>query len=279
MLTRHKKAEKEDMEDESVMKISEEQSANANISSTKAAAPTNLDIMEAITNLSNSFDKKLEVISTTLLEVNVSLASISNRVAQTEEATKAHENRIESLERLCARLENDCERLREKTSDLESRSRWQNVRIVGIKEGVENGRPTEFVTKFLTRVLGEENTDNPVKIDRAHRSPQPLREGRSRAFIVRLHHYQVKERILHLARSKPLEYDGHKIHMFPDLAADVLKQRQKFDNIRKKCREHEVRCGFRFPSKFMVTVRGKETKVFESPESAEMYLRGAVENW
>ncbi|KAA0713087.1 hypothetical protein E1301_Tti020149 [Triplophysa tibetana] len=194
MLTRHKKPEKADMEDESVMKNSEEQSANANLISVKAVAPTNLDIMEAITNLSGSFDKKLEAISTTLLEVNVSLASMSNRVAQTEEATKAHEIRIESLERI-------------------------------------------------------------------------------------LHHYQVKEHILRLARSKPLEYDGRKIHVFPDLAADVLKQRQKFDNIRKKCREHEVRCGFRFPSKFMVTVSGKETRVFESPESVEVYLRGAVENW
>lgn len=278
MLTRQKKAEK-DMEDENVMKRAEEQSAYANPISMNAATPTNTDIIGAITNLSNSFNKKLEVISSTLLEVNVSLASISNRVAQTEKATKGHENRIDSLERLCAHLEKDCERLREKTSDLESRSRRKNVRIVGIKKGAENGRPTEFVTKLLTRVLGAENTDNPVKIDRAHRSPQPPREGRSRAFTVRLHHYQMKECILRLARSKPLEYDGRKFHVFPDLAADVLKQRQKFDNMRKKCKEHEVRCGFRFPSKFMVTVNGKETKVFESPESAETYLRGAVENW
>ncbi len=62
-------------------------------------------------------------------------------------------------------------------------------------------------------------------------------------------------------------------------ARSVLEQRQKFDNIRKKCWEHEVRCGFRFPSKFIVTMKEKETKTFDSPEVAEAHLRGAVENW
>ncbi len=69
------------------------------------------------------------------------------------------------------------------------------------------------------------------------------------------------------------------MRIFPDLAADLLKQRQKFDNIRKKCWEHEVGCGFRFPSKFIVTVKDKETKTFDSAEVAEAYLRGTVENW
>lgn len=128
-------------------------------------------------------------------------------------------------------------------------------------------------------MLGEESFDHPIQIDRAHRSPQPLWEGRSRAFIVRLHHYQVKEQILCLARSKTLQYEGKAIRLFPDLAADVLKQRQKFDSMRKKCWEHEVRCGFHFPSKLIVTVRDKETKTFDSPEAAEAYLLAAVEDW
>lgn len=280
MPTKHKKSEKSNVEEPGgTDKVQESSSANANQANVESTVPTNTDIMEAIAKMSSTFDRKFDVLSSTLSEVNVSLANISTRVAVTEEAAKVHEARIESLEKLCAHLETECEKLKEKTCDLESRSRRQNIRIVGIKEGVENGKPTEFVTNLLAQVLGEENFDRPIQIDRAHRSPQPIREGRSRAFVVRLHHYQVKERILRLARSKPLQYDGKAMHIFPDLAADVLKQRQKFDSIRKKCREHEVRCGFRFPSKFIVTVRDKETKTFDSSESAEMYLRGAVENW
>lgn len=280
MPTKHKKIEKSNNEEErDTGNVHEEPPANANQTNADVTVPTNTDIMEAIAKLSGSFDRKFDVISSTLAELNASIANISSRVTATEEAAKAHETRIESLEKRCAHLETECGKLKEKTCDLESRSRRQNIRIVGIKEGAESGKPTEFVTSLLANVLGEENFDCPIQIDRAHRSPQPLRDGRSRAFIARIHHYQVKERILRLARSKPLQYDGKVIRIFPDLAADVLKQRQKFDNIRKKCWEHEVRCGFRFPSKLIVTVRDKETKTFDSPEVAEAYLRGAVESW
>ncbi|GAA6095297.1 uncharacterized protein LOC106515067 [Tachysurus ichikawai] len=181
------------------------------------------------------------------------LTNIGTRVAEeAEEAVKVHETRIESLEKLCTLLEAKCEKLKEKTCNLESRSRRQNIRIIGVKEGAEKGHIARY---------------------------NPPRDGRSRAFIVRLHHYQVKEHILCLVRSNKLQYEGKEIHIFLDLAADVTKQRQKFDTIRKKCREHGVRCGFRFPSKFIVTVKDKEIKTFVSHEQAEAYLRGAGENW
>lgn len=279
-MPKHKKAEKSNTDDaEYTENITEHQSANANLASGETTTPSNTDIMDAITKLNGSFDTKFEVLTSTLSEMKEALTNIGTRVAATEEAVKVHETRIESLEKLCTLLEAECEKLKEKTCDLESRSRRQNIRIVGVREGAEKGKPTEFVTNLLTQVLDAGNFDRPIQIDRAHRSLQPPRDGRSRAFIIRLHHYQVKEHILRLARSNKLQYEGKEIHIFPDLAADVLKQRQKFDAIRKKCREHEVRCGFRFPSKFIVTVKDKETKTFVSHEQAEAYLRGAVENW
>lgn len=279
MPAKQKKAEKSCIDEENTTNSSESPTGASHASNkANSTDATNSDILEAIANLNSSFDQKFDVLSSTLSEVKVSLVNISARVTEAEEVTKVHETRIELLEKRCANLEAECGKLREKTCDLESRSRRQNIRIYGIKEGVEKGKPTEFVTKLLMQVLSEGNFESPV-IDRAHRSPQPSRDERPRAFIVRVHHYQVKESILRLARSKPLQYDGTTIHIFPDLATDVMKQRQKFDSIRKKCREHEVRCGFRFPSKFIVTVKGNETKVFDSPEMAESYLRQTVDNW
>ncbi len=72
-------------------------------------------------------------------------------------------------------------------------------------------------------MLGEENFDCPIQIDWPHCSPQQLRDGRCRAFIARIHHYQVKERILHLVRSKSLQHDGNTICIFPDLTADTIQ--------------------------------------------------------
>ncbi len=44
-------------------------------------------------------------------------------MAATEEAAEVHETHMESLEKQCAHLEAECEKLKEKTYDLDSRSR------------------------------------------------------------------------------------------------------------------------------------------------------------
>lgn len=52
-----------------------------------------------------------------------------------------------------------------------------------------------------------------------------------------------------LAREKSLEYKGQKVHIFPDLTADVLNQRHSFAEIKEKCKSHGIKYGFRFPAK------------------------------
>ncbi len=74
------------------------QPASANKTSAEATVPTNTDIMEAIAQLSGSFNRKFDDLSSTLIELNVSIANITSRVAATEETAEVHETRIESLE-------------------------------------------------------------------------------------------------------------------------------------------------------------------------------------
>lgn len=82
-----------------------------------------------------------------------------------------------------------------------------------------------------------------------------------------------------LARVKPLEYKGKKVLIFPDLTADVLKQRHHFAEIKGKCKNRGIKYGFRFPSTLIVTVKEGETKTFDRPEDAETYLSGVVDGW
>ncbi|GAA6067912.1 uncharacterized protein LOC106515067 [Tachysurus ichikawai] len=142
------------------------------------------------------------------------LANMGTRVAATEEAVKVHETHIESLEKLCTLFEAECEKLMEKTCDLESKH--PNHR---------QGTPFATTPKRRT-VTGIYCSTAPLPSKRTYSTPGEIEQ-----------------------------YEGKEIHIFPDLVADVLKQRQKFDAIRNKCREHEVRCGFHFPSKFIVTVK------------------------
>ncbi|XP_036956149.1 uncharacterized protein LOC119020713 [Acanthopagrus latus] len=78
-----------------------------------------------------------------------------------------------------------------KLDDLEARSRRQNIRVVGIKEKMENGRPMEFISQVLPKLLGEEHFNLPIEVDQAHRSLAPAKDSKARAIIARIHYYQL----------------------------------------------------------------------------------------
>ncbi|KAI4790022.1 hypothetical protein KUCAC02_034878 [Chaenocephalus aceratus] len=71
-----------------------------------------------------------------------------------------------ALEATCATL-TDCW---PKVTDLESRSRRNNIRIVGLPESIEGPPPSTFFPKLLMEVLGKGVLDSSPECDRAHRS-------------------------------------------------------------------------------------------------------------
>ncbi|XP_073692668.1 acyl-protein thioesterase 1 [Garra rufa] len=92
--------------------------------------------------------------------------------------------------------------------DLESRSRRNNIRLIGIGEGEEGNRPMEFVSNFLRDLL---NLKEKPLLDRAHRSlqPKPRPAQPPRPFIIRVHFYHIREQILQTAcQNGKLTYKG-----------------------------------------------------------------------
>ncbi|KAJ7992819.1 hypothetical protein DPEC_G00265960 [Dallia pectoralis] len=86
-----------------------------------------------------------------------------------------YSDRIVALEETVARLGSENQQLKDKTEDLESRSRRCNLRIVGIPEKMERGDPVGFMTGFFTEVLGTTLVPAPLKLDRAYRIGAPPR--------------------------------------------------------------------------------------------------------
>lgn len=161
-----------------------------------------------------SVDQRLGEQSSALSNLSSALTDMTTRVEEAEEAVQAHEGRTESLERLNAKIAAETTLIQAKLEDLESRSRRHNIRIMGIKEKLETGKPSEFVSSLLPELLGHDNFDKPIQIDMAHRSARPVAGSRPRAIIARLHHLQVKELVLRLARQKaPLRF------IYPDLTS------------------------------------------------------------
>ncbi len=240
---------------------------------------TNEDILAAIHKMKSAVDNGFDELKGSLSSLKSALSAVSERVSTTEDAIESHERRLDELERRHESLATQRRLQQAKLDDLEARSHRQNIRIIGIKEKAEIGRPTEFVAKLLPELLGEEHFDRPVGVDQAHRSAAPAKDGKPRAIIARLHHFQVKELVLRLAREKaPLWYDGRPVFIFPDLTSATMKKRMAFQHIREKCRARKIRCGFRHPARFVVTVNNN-TGTFSTPAEAEKFLSREAQDW
>ncbi|KAK7878476.1 hypothetical protein WMY93_034302 [Mugilogobius chulae] len=188
-------------------------------------------------------------------------------------------DRLVILEKEHHSLASDYKKLYDKCVDLENRSRRQNVRIVGVKEGAENGNPTSiFVARLLAVVLGKENFEADIVVDRAHRSlgPQPRTGERPRAIIAPLHYYADKEKVMSLSRAKgKLLFDGSPVHIFPDMSPEVGRQRAAFNQVKAKLRNAGVSYRMLFPAKLAITVDGSK-HIFNDPKSAEQFTRSLL---
>ncbi|CAK6977213.1 hypothetical protein D5F01_LYC11226 [Scomber scombrus] len=240
---------------------------------------TNENILAAMRQMKSAVDNGFDELKGSLSSLKSALSAVSDRVSKTEDAIETHEKHLDELERRHESLASQCMLQQAKLDDLEAHSRRQNICIIGIKEKAENGRPTEFVTKLLPELLGEEHFDHPVDVDRAHRTAAPAKDGKPRAIIARLYRFQVKELVLRLEREKaPLRYDGRPVYIFPDLTSATMKKRMAFQHIKEKCRARNIRCGFRHPARFVVAVNDN-TGTFSTPAEAETFLSREAQDW
>lgn len=229
------------------------------------------NVLSAIETMSKMMTDRFDTLQESLATTQASLLSLGNRVKEIEEASSDYDRRLSTLEQTCTEMRAENTALRLKMTDLEARSRRQNIKIVGLPEKIENGRPTEFVTEFILELLGAGNFTKPLEVDRAHRvGRMPSgKDARPRVMIARIHHFQMREKILQLARQQfPLRHNSKAVHIFPDYPAEVMKERQAFNDARRKIRDAGGRSGFVYPAKLRVT-HGDLDKVFSSPREAE----------
>lgn len=162
-----------------------------------------------------------------------------------------------------------------KTSDLESRSRRNNIRIIGLPESIGGPTLTMFFLKLLVELLGEEILESPPELDRAHRAliaePQP--GSRPRPVIIRLHRYQIKDLVKREARKRrgSLQYQGAPVQIFEDYAPEVVEERAKYRSVMAELYNLSLRPALLFPARLQVTLSGGAKKRFSSPEKAAAF--------
>lgn len=108
-------------------------------------------------HINDRFDK----LEQTLQVVQSSQTELMEKVESVEEQVLEQESRISCLEKSLSNLKNENSALR------------PHIKIMGIPELEERGKTTKFIKALIPKLLGEDNFQAKVIIDRAHRTLLP----------------------------------------------------------------------------------------------------------
>ena len=165
-------------------------------------------------------EQKTSTLATDLKELKEGLQSLENDLADVKEDVEAKADKAHVLE-----LEN-------RITDLQNRSRRNNIVIWNVPEGSEKDIfMVEFVKKSLLidhmKLGGAEN----IEIMRAHRTPTAIRRDapKPRPIHVYLLKYTDRQYILANAAKclKENQYDGSSLYISDNVTKDVREQRKK----------------------------------------------------
>ncbi|XP_054848004.1 protein KRBA1 isoform X2 [Eublepharis macularius] len=153
---------------------------------------------------------------------------------------QSHVDRLEQdargwvLELAALRMENRClseyvRRMESRCRTLENRSRRNNLRILGLPEGVEGSDAVSFLQKTLPAMLGLLLDSPPLEIESARRVQGGVSwdpNGRPRALVFRLLRFADKAAILQAARTRPVSYAGAQVSILPDFCSSPSQRRR-----------------------------------------------------
>ena len=166
-------------------------------------------------------------------------------------------------------------RMQEKMTDLEGRSRRNNIRIFGIPEGTEENSTSKYLERFLTTEL-ELPRDTPLQIQRAHRAlaQKPPPNAPPRSMVVNFLQFETKEIVLSHAWKRKIHVGGKRIFFDHDYATEVVQKRKAYRPIKKILKEEQI-C-FQTPLARMRIHWASRVKTYDSAEDVarDMEERG-----
>ncbi|KAJ4919283.1 hypothetical protein JOQ06_026289 [Pogonophryne albipinna] len=174
--------------------------ANATLEVAQATALDAELLQSMMESLKAEVFGKIDSLSSSLLKESIrplqdKVEQHGQTVLELERAATDHSGRITELEATVSRLMAQAKDIDDRCEDLEGRSRRNNIRLVGISEGMEGPRPTEFIAKLLEEIL---RLDEKPQLDRAHPTlrDRPREGDTPRPFVVRVHYFHTRNEIL-----------------------------------------------------------------------------------
>lgn len=215
-----------------------------------------------------------EELTSTTSALQTSVDSHANRLAEVENSAVFCGDSVRDLHTAVATLTSEVSSLKTKCEELESRSRRNNIRVIGLKEGAEGPHAAGWLAKWLHDTL---NLSFEPAIDRAHRALRRQQSEAPRPMIIRLLYQRDRAALLLKAREMgdSLKYDGKRVHLFPDLTNAQLKKREEFTNVKRLLRGNsgvkDYGCGY--PGNLKITLLDGKQHKFETPAAALHFIQ------
>ncbi|KAJ1187391.1 hypothetical protein NDU88_004167 [Pleurodeles waltl] len=148
--------------------------------------------------------------------------------------------------------------LQSKITDLEDRSRRDNIRLFGIPENEEGPDVQAFLGSVLPK-LTSLTFDPPLEFQRAHRVGPKRPDGASRPHPIiacLLRHTQTRQ-LLQVARNhRPFRIDKYEIRITDEYSKDTNERRKAFLALRTRLGQLEMKYGLFDPARMSVTKNG-----------------------
>ncbi|KAI4827711.1 hypothetical protein KUCAC02_031084 [Chaenocephalus aceratus] len=203
---------------------------------------------------------------------------INKRMEEAEERIDAAETRIQSWEEVVSGLVKLQVQTEAKLTDLEGRTRRENIRIYGVEEGAEamSTSVIAFVEELL--VKGLELTPSTLQIERAHRAlgPKPPAEASPRSLVVKFSSFKMKEDVIKKAwQKKGFYFKEKKVNVDHDYAPELQRRRRQYAEAKSALKERNIRFQSPFPVRLKVFYEDNPV-VYNSAEeaTADMVKRG-----
>uniref|UniRef100_A0A096LVD8 L1 transposable element RRM domain-containing protein n=1 Tax=Poecilia formosa TaxID=48698 RepID=A0A096LVD8_POEFO len=231
----------------------------------------------ALTN--NLIQIKLELhgvkteLSASITAIRSEVDALKVTVADMDGQLSSRTDDVVSLKSDLVRLSAQVLALNRKYEDLESRSRRNNIRIIGLPE--ERGPVSaDTISTLLKDAFGLEK-DLVVEPRKSHMLLDKGPIVKSYIFdSVRLHYYSDCADILRRARAQQrVKVGDSTVSIFPDFTPQTAKARAAFNDVRRQLREvPDIRFGLLHPARLRIT-RGGVRREFTSPVEATAFVK------
>ncbi len=216
-----------------------------------------------------------------LREDNKSVKELREEFEAIVTTAKQTRDRVDSVQaaaredkRTVTDLKDQLERLTEKMTDMEDRCRRNNVRLVGLPEGMEGNDAAGFLranlSKWIPSLRGRD-----IEIDRAHRVYDGGRgSDRPRTLIFHVLRWHDRSDFLKGARQAyPVKCSQSNVTLlfFPDFSPATAIRRKAFGPVLKKMTALCLQPFLIYPAVIKLQHKG-EQRSYDSPQKAEDFI-------